>query len=141
MRFLEWHFLPPKRVWTWNGAVNLTEVCQNQVCKTLKNSMILSQVLKNFLTDIISFADLVCFLDVSAEVAAQRGEYGKEKYEVQTFQEEVRKNYMKLMEEDNWEVIQTDHKTLDQVYSEIEKIVNTVLKNDKGPIEPLWPMK
>ena len=103
--------------------------------------MILSQVLKNFLTDIISFADLVCFLDVSAEVAAQRGEYGKEKYEVQTFQEEVRKNYMKLMEEDNWEVIQTDHKTLDQVYSEIEKIVNTVLKNDKGPIEPLWPMK
>ena len=141
MRFLEWHFLPPKRVWTWNGAVTLTEVCQNQVCKTLKNSMILSQVLKNFLTDIISFADLVCFLDVSAEVAAQRGEYGKEKYEVQTFQEEVRKNYMKLMEEDNWEVIQTDHKTLDQVYSEIEKKVNIVLKNDKGPIEPLWPMK
>ena len=87
-------------------------------------------------------ADLVCFLDVSADVAAQRGEYGKEKYEEQTFQEKVRKNYMKLMEEDNWEVIKTDHKTLDQVYSEIEKKVNTVLKNDnKGPIEPLWPMQ
>ena len=87
-------------------------------------------------------ADLVCFLDVSADVAAQRGEYGKEKYEEQTFQEKVRKNYMKLMEEDNWEVIKTDHKTLDQVYSEIEKKVNAVLKNDnKGPIEPLWPMQ
>ena len=87
-------------------------------------------------------ADLVCFLDVSADVAAQRGEYGKEKYEEQTFQEKVRKNYMKLMEEDNWEVIKTDHKTLDQVYSEIEKKVNTFLKNDnKGPIEPLWPMQ
>ena len=85
---------------------------------------------------------MVCFLDVSTDVAAQRGEYGKEKYEEQTFQEKVRKNYMKLMEEDNWEVIKTDHKTLDQVYSEIEKKVNTVLKNDnKGPIEPLWPMQ
>ena len=92
--------------------------------------------------NIILHADLVCFLDVSADVAAQRGEYGKEKYEEQTFQEKVRKNYMKLMEEDNWEVIKTDHKTLDQVYSEIEKKVNAVLKNDnKGPIEPLWPMQ
>ena len=37
--------------------------------------------------------DLVCFLDVSAAEAAQRGGFGEERYEKAEFQARVRKNY------------------------------------------------
>ena len=84
--------------------------------------------------------DLVCFLDVSPEEASKRGDYGNEKYEKIEFQAKVRDNYKKL-KEDNWEVINTDGKTLDQVFIEVENIVKNVLTTDKGNIQPLWPMK
>jgi len=84
--------------------------------------------------------DLVCFLDVSPEEASKRGDYGNEKYEKIEFQAKVRDNYKKL-KEDNWEVINTDGKTLDQVFIEVENIVKNVLTSDKGNIQPLWPMK
>ena len=94
--------------------------------------------------DIIFFhLDLVCFLDVSPEEASKRGDYGMEKYENKEFQAKVRDNYKILREEklENWEVINTDGKTQDQVFAEIEKIVKSVLTMDKGSIEQLWPMK
>jgi len=84
--------------------------------------------------------DLVCFLDVSPEEASKRGDYGNEKYEKIEFQAKVRDNYNKLIE-DNWEVINTDGKTLDQVFMEVENTVKNVLVTDKGNIQPLWPMK
>ena len=83
---------------------------------------------------------MICFLDVSPEEASKRGDYGNEKYEKIEFQAKVRDNYQKLKEE-NWEVINTDGKTLDQVFMEVEKIVKNVLATDKGNIQPLWPMK
>jgi len=87
--------------------------------------------------------DLVCFLDVSPEEASKRGDYGMEKYENKEFQAKVRDNYKILREEklENWEVINTDGKTQDQVFAEIEKVVKSVLTMDKGSIEQLWPMK
>jgi len=84
--------------------------------------------------------DLVCLLDVSPEEASKRGDYGNEKYEKIEFQAKVRDNYRKL-KEDNWEVINTDGKTPDQVFMEVEKIVKNILVTDKGNIQPLWPMK
>ena len=83
--------------------------------------------------------DLVCFLDVSPEEASKRGNYGNEKYEKVEFQAKVRDNYKKL-EEDNWEVIITDGKTLDQVFEEVESVVKNVLAAEKETIQPLWPM-
>ena len=83
--------------------------------------------------------DLVCFLDVSPEEASKRGNYGNEKYEKVEFQAKVRDNYKKL-EEDNWEVIPTDGKTLDQVFEKVESVVKNVLAAEKETIQPLWPM-
>jgi len=84
--------------------------------------------------------DLVCFLDVSPEEASKRGNYGNEKDEKDEFQAKVRDNYKKL-EEDNWEVIPTDGKTLDQVFEEVESVVKNVLAAEKETIQPLWPIQ
>lgn len=84
--------------------------------------------------------DLVCFLDVSPEEAAKRGGFGNERYETQAFQDKVRANYKQLIE-DNWKIINTDGKSLDQVYDDIRENVNSVLLTGKrGKIEPLWPL-
>jgi len=45
--------------------------------------------------------DLVVFLDVSEEVARQRGGFGEERYEVAEFQRRVRSNYREL-EDPSW---------------------------------------
>ena len=47
--------------------------------------------------------DLVLFLEVSAEKAAERGGYGEERYEKTSFQEKVHKNFTKLKSE-GWQV-------------------------------------
>jgi len=85
--------------------------------------------------------DLVCFLDVSPEEAAKRGGFGKERYETTEFQAKVRENYNALME-DNWTIINTDGKTLDQVFLEIKDSVSAVIeKTNKGAVEELWPLE
>lgn len=85
--------------------------------------------------------DLVCFLDVSSEEAQKRGGFGMERYEKVEFQERVRKNYQKLMDE-RWKLIDTDSKTLDEVYTEVtELITKTIDHHDNRPISPLWPLK
>jgi len=84
--------------------------------------------------------DLVCFLDVSAEEARKRGGFGKEKYEESGFQARVRENYMKLMEE-NWKTVNTDKKSVDEVYAELSELVRTEMeKEDNRPLDLLWPM-
>ena len=86
--------------------------------------------------------DLVCFLDVSPEEANKRGGFGDEVYEKKEFQAKVRKNYDALME-DNWNVIDTDKKSLDEVYAEINTLVRSKIelhRNNDKPLEKLWPM-
>ncbi|XP_068136711.1 thymidylate kinase isoform X2 [Hyperolius riggenbachi] len=50
--------------------------------------------------------DLVLFLKISPEAAAQRGGFGNERYETSAFQERVEKRYAELMEDTslNWKV-------------------------------------
>merc|ERR1711973_776581 len=60
--------------------------------------------------------DLVCFLDVSAAEAAQRGGFGEERYEKAEFQARVRKNYHQLIDTDYWKVVDTDGKTPEIVF-------------------------
>ena len=83
----------------------------------------------------------MCFLDVSPEEAAKRGGFGNERYETQAFQAKVRANYNNLIE-DNWQIVSTDGKTLDQVFDEIKAVVDkTVQDTHRGPeIEQLWPV-
>ena len=84
--------------------------------------------------------DLVCFLDVSAAEAQKRGGFGEEKYEESGFQSRVRENYLKLMD-DNWKTVDTDKKSVEEVYAELLALVRTELKKDENrPLDPLWPM-
>jgi len=81
--------------------------------------------------------DLVLFLEVSAEKAAERGGYGEERYEKTSFQEKVHKNFTKLKTE-GWQVVDAGQ-SLDDVHREImllvEKAVGTATNK---PIEKLW---
>ena len=83
--------------------------------------------------------DVVCFLDVSPDEAMKRNGFGKEHYEQKEFQIKARKIYSQLMD-NNWKVIHTDKKTLDQVYSEVYDIIQSLLDNHDNlkPIEKLW---
>lgn len=85
--------------------------------------------------------DLVCFLDVSPDEAQKRGGFGQERYEKLEFQTRVRKNYDQLMD-DSWQVIDTDHKTMDKVYEEVLAVVEKSLQRQihQQPMKPLWPM-
>ncbi|TRY63989.1 hypothetical protein TCAL_02077 [Tigriopus californicus] len=85
--------------------------------------------------------DLVCFLDVSPDEAQKRGGFGRERYEKLEFQARVRQNYDHLMD-DTWQIIQTDHKTMDQVYAEVMAVVERTMQSqiNQKPLTPLWPM-
>lgn len=84
--------------------------------------------------------DLVCFLDVSPEEAMKRGGFGQERYEKIDFQAKVRRNYDSLMDE-RWEVIDTDDKTLDDVYGEVTNLINGKIEShDNSAITLLWPI-
>ena len=86
--------------------------------------------------------DLVCFLDVSPEEAAKRGNYGDERYEKQDFQAKVRENYKKFQDDSNWVTIDTDGKSLDDIFDKVKSTCFKVINSDKGTIEKLWwPMK
>ncbi len=82
--------------------------------------------------------DLVCYLDVSPDEAVKRGGFGEERYEKRDFQERVRSNYRQLMDE-TWRVVDTDGKTLDQVYTEVKSIVMEAIKSPEiPPVDKLW---
>ena len=87
--------------------------------------------------------DLVCFLDVSPEEARKRGGFGDEVYEKKDFQAKVRKNYDALMDKDYWQVINTDQKSLDEVYDEVNALIRSKIEaheNNQMPLQKLWPM-
>lgn len=50
--------------------------------------------------------DLVLYLDLSSEAMAKRSGFGEERYEKEDFQNEVKKVYG-LLREENWKVRQT----------------------------------
>eukprot|EP00095_Tigriopus_kingsejongensis_P002038 snap_masked-scaffold556_size137522-processed-gene-0.0 protein:Tk02038 transcript:snap_masked-scaffold556_size137522-processed-gene-0.0-mRNA-1 annotation:"hypothetical protein LOTGIDRAFT_140318" len=84
--------------------------------------------------------DVVCFLDVSPEEARQRGGFGQERYEKLEFQARVRENYDHLMD-DTWQIIDTDHKSTEEVYREVLTLVQDVIAKGQGqPLQRLWPM-
>ena len=85
--------------------------------------------------------DLVAFLDVSPETAEARGGFGDERYEEKKFQEKVRNNY-DLLKDEAWKTIDTNDKTLDQVYQELAGLVKGAIQKGAkhDAIRPLWPI-
>jgi len=80
--------------------------------------------------------DLVCFLDVSEEVAKARADFGGERYEKTEFQAKVRNNY-NLLSDKSWKFINAD-KTMDEVHSDIYSVINQEIENPKKPVGKLW---
>jgi len=80
--------------------------------------------------------DLVCFLDVSEEVAKSRADFGGERYEKTEFQSKVRNNY-NLLSDKSWKFINAD-KTLDEVHTDIYDVINQEIKKVQEPVGKLW---
>ena len=81
--------------------------------------------------------DLVCFLDVSEEVAMKRADFVSERYELTDMQRRVRENYARLRDP-TWVTVSSDG-TIEEVETEVFNIViKELTKSDKGRIEKLW---
>ena len=80
--------------------------------------------------------DLVCFLDVSEDVAQQRADFGGERYEVTDFQRKVRENCEKLRD-DSWVTISADG-SLEEVGEELYKVVEREVGREKIGMGRLW---
>ena len=61
--------------------------------------------------------DMVCFLNVSEEIARQRPNFGEEKYEIEAFQREVKKKFLEMFDSD-WVEILADE-PIDEVHKKI----------------------
>jgi len=80
--------------------------------------------------------DLVCFLDVSEEMAKKRADFGGERYEKTEFQARVRNNYDKLSDS-RWKYIDAD-KTLEQVHECLYGIVKDQIERPRTKLGRLW---
>lgn len=80
--------------------------------------------------------DLVVFMDVTEEVAKQRGGFGEERYEVAEFQRRVRQNYKQLKDE-IWVEVCADG-SLEEVESNLLEIVTKELAKERGVVSKLW---
>lgn len=88
--------------------------------------------------------DAVVFLDISPEVAQQRGGYGEERYEKEEMQRTVRQIFRKI-ETDTaqanghiiWATIDASG-TLDEVQQRIQKAVEPLNGGITGEIQRLW---
>eukprot|EP01040_Poterioochromonas_malhamensis_P002083 gene2083-2222_t len=88
--------------------------------------------------------DAIIYLDILPEEAAQRGQFGEERYERLDFQQKVREQFMKLKanDEDNqqvpWYVINAKQ-PIEVIHEEIKQVTKTVYeKISSKDIEPLW---
>ena len=75
-------------------------------------------------------------MDVTEEVAKQRGGFGEERYEATEFQRRVRWIYRQLKDE-TWVNVCADG-SLEEVESELLDIVNKELAKERGDVSKLW---
>ncbi|GMI66135.1 ZEUS1, ARABIDOPSIS THALIANA THYMIDYLATE KINASE.1, ARABIDOPSIS THALIANA THYMIDYLATE KINASE.2 [Hibiscus trionum] len=82
--------------------------------------------------------DLVLYLDIPPEKAAERGGYGDERYEQLEFQKKVAQHY-KLLEDCSWKIIDASG-SLEDVEKQVKEIVSEyVMTCQKGkPLSSLW---
>ena len=83
--------------------------------------------------------DLVCFLDVSEEVAMKRADFGGERYEMTEFQRRVRDNYERLRDE-SWVTVSADE-SLEEVQEALYSLVIRAVDSDKEELGRLWVLE
>ncbi|CAM6095268.1 unnamed protein product [Calypogeia fissa] len=86
-------------------------------------------------------ADLVLYLDISPEVAAQRGEYGQERYENLEFQKKVALCYQAL-QDSTWQRVDASQ-PLDAVQEVIREASVSVIESCRlgSELLRLWPVQ
>ncbi|XP_016499480.1 thymidylate kinase-like isoform X1 [Nicotiana tabacum] len=83
--------------------------------------------------------DLVAYLDISPEKAAERGGYGGERYEQLEFQEKVARSYSALCDP-SWKVIDATLPVVDIEKKLREVVLDCMMACQKGkPLSQLWP--
>lgn len=84
--------------------------------------------------------DLVMFLQLNPNMAANRGEYGIERYETSAFQRTVQKRFEELMQDAsvNWKVIDAA-RTIEEVHKDIKVLSEDIIRLAQNqPIGELW---
>uniref|UniRef100_K7FTZ6 Thymidylate kinase n=1 Tax=Pelodiscus sinensis TaxID=13735 RepID=K7FTZ6_PELSI len=86
--------------------------------------------------------DLIVFLRLSVLEAAQRGDFGNERYECSAFQEKVLQNYQQLMKDKtlNWKKQIVDaSKSIEELHNEIKSFTEAAMQEAQNkPIGELW---
>jgi dTMP kinase len=81
--------------------------------------------------------DVVVYLDISIEEAKKRGDYGKERYEREEFQRQVRGMYERL-KGPFWITVDAA-RSMDDIHAEIKAIaLRTIEKSADKPLKNLW---
>lgn len=91
--------------------------------------------------------DCVIFMNMPVEQAAQRGQYGEERYEKLDFQREIQKKFLELQEEDRsaaaegggeWMVVDATQ-SIEDIQAQVQARVAEVVSNVRDkPIGSLW---
>jgi dTMP kinase len=88
--------------------------------------------------------DCIIYLDLAIEEAAQRGQFGEERYEKVEFQKTVRDKFFTLQQKDEeqrsipWYVLDA-RKSIDELHQEISTIADEIIaQNNASPIKKLW---
>lgn len=82
--------------------------------------------------------DLVIYLTLSPEALSKRGGFGEERYETPELQKRVNEMFLRLKDDDYWNVVDAD-KTADELTSELTDFAVKTMNNtyDK-PLTNLW---
>ncbi|XP_005241628.1 thymidylate kinase [Falco biarmicus] len=84
--------------------------------------------------------DLILFLHLSPEAAAERGNFGNERYENSPFQEKVLQSFYHLMRDKtlNWKTMDAS-KSIEDLHREIKSIAEETLQEAQNkPLGELW---
>ncbi|KFP06313.1 Thymidylate kinase, partial [Calypte anna] len=84
--------------------------------------------------------DVILFLQLSPEKAAERGNFGDERYEVSTFQEKVLESFSHLMKDQtlNWKTMDAS-KSIEDLHREIKSIAEQIIEEVQNkPLGELW---
>lgn len=85
--------------------------------------------------------DIVLFLDLTSEEQKKRGGFGEERYEVSSFQENVRTKFLELirtMDTINWKIIDANQ-TVDTVFGQLmDHIEQTIQECESKPVSEIF---
>ncbi|NXY76980.1 KTHY kinase, partial [Glareola pratincola] len=84
--------------------------------------------------------DLILFLQLSPEAAAERGNFGNERYENSSFQEKVLQSFYHLMKDKtlNWKAVDAS-RSVEDLHREIKSVAEETMQEVQNkPLEELW---